>query len=42
MKHQERAVAENFGIRGKGWVFWTPLIVIFALGIAGVLALALL
>ena len=42
VKHSERAVAENFGLRGKGWVFWTALVLVFGLGIAGVLALALL
>jgi hypothetical protein len=42
VEHSERAVAENFGIRGKGWVFWTALVLVFGLGIAGVLALALL
>lgn len=42
-QHQaERDVAGNFGLRGKGWVFWTALVIIFAVGIAGVVTLALL
>lgn len=42
VRHEERAVAENFGLRGKGWVFWTALVLIFVLGVAGVVALAFL
>ena len=42
VKQEERDVAGNFGIRGKGWVFWTALVVIFAIGFAGVVTLALL
>jgi cytochrome b subunit of formate dehydrogenase len=38
----ERDVAGNFGLHGKGWLFWTALVVIFVLGIAGVVALAFL
>jgi cytochrome b subunit of formate dehydrogenase len=38
----ERDVAGNFGIHGKGWLFWTAIVVIFVLGISGVVALALL
>jgi cytochrome b subunit of formate dehydrogenase len=41
-RESERDVAGNFGLKGKGWVFWTALIAIFALGIAGVVTLALL
>lgn len=40
IRESERDVAGNFGFRGKGWVFWTALVVIFALGFAGVIALA--
>jgi cytochrome b subunit of formate dehydrogenase len=40
VKHQRADVAGNFGIHGKGWIFWTALVLIFALGIAGVVALA--
>jgi hypothetical protein len=39
-KRAEADVAGNFGIRGKGWVFWTAVVVIFVLGFAGVVALA--
>ena len=39
-QHEERDVVGNFGIHAKGWVFWVALIVIFAIGIAGVAALA--
>jgi len=42
VQHEQRDVAGNFGIHGKGWVFWTALVIVFALGIAGVVALALL
>jgi cytochrome b subunit of formate dehydrogenase len=42
VKHERADVAGNFGIHGKGWVFWTALIMIFALGIAGIVTLALL
>ena len=41
-RQAERDVAGNFGLRGKGWVFWTALVMIFALGIAGIVTLALL
>jgi cytochrome b subunit of formate dehydrogenase len=41
-RQAERDVAGNFGLSGKGWVFWTALVLIFALGIAGVVTLALL
>ncbi|MET0421859.1 MAG: hypothetical protein ABW073_09140 [Acidimicrobiia bacterium] len=39
-KRAEADVAGNFGIKGKGWMFWTAVVVIFALGFAGVVALA--
>ena len=39
---ERRDVAGNFGVQGKGWIFWTALVMIFALGIAGVVTLALL
>jgi hypothetical protein len=42
VQHEQRDVVGNFGIRGKGWVFWAALVVIFAIGIAGVVTLALL
>jgi len=42
VRQEQRDVAGNFGIHGKGWVFWTALVMIFALGIAGVVTLALL
>ena len=42
VKHERADVVGNFGVRGKGWVVWTAMIVIFAIGIAGVIALALL
>lgn len=41
-RQAERDVAGNFGLHGKGWVFWTALVVIFVLGIAGVVTLALI
>jgi hypothetical protein len=31
-RHQgERAVAANMGVSGKGWMFWTAIIVIVAI-----------
>jgi hypothetical protein len=42
MQHEQRDVVGNFGIRGRGWVFWTALLIIFAIGFAGVLTLAFL
>jgi len=39
-KRGEADVAGNFGIHGKGWMFWTAVVVIFVLGFAGVVALA--
>ena len=42
VKAERRDVAGNFGVQGRGWVFWTALVMIFALGIAGVVTLALL
>jgi hypothetical protein len=38
----ERDVAGNFGIHGKGWLFWVAVVVIFLIGIAGVVTLALI
>jgi hypothetical protein len=39
-KREQADVAGNFGIHGKGWMFWTAVVVIFVLGFAGVVALA--
>jgi hypothetical protein len=40
--HQEqRAVAANFGVGGKGWVFWTALLVLVVLVFFAVLGMAL-
>jgi hypothetical protein len=39
-RQSERDVAGNFGLGGKGWMFWTALVLVFALGIGGVVALA--
>jgi hypothetical protein len=40
--HQEqRAVAANFGLEGKGWVFWTAIVVVVVLVCFAVLGLAL-
>jgi hypothetical protein len=42
MHAAERDVAGNFGVRGKGWVFWVAVVVIVAIAVAGVVTLALL
>jgi hypothetical protein len=40
--HQEqRAVAANFGLERKGWVFWTAIVVVVVLVFFAVLSLAL-
>jgi hypothetical protein len=40
--HQEqRAVAANFGLEHKGWVFWTAIVVVVVLVFFAVLGLAL-
>ncbi len=38
----ERDVVGNFGVRGKGWMFWGAVAVITIIVIGGVVSLALL
>jgi hypothetical protein len=42
MHSAERDVVGNFGVRGKGWMFWGALVVITIIVIGGVVTLALL
>jgi hypothetical protein len=42
MHAAERDVVGNFGVRGKGWVFWVTVVVIVLIAIGGVVSLALL
>ena len=42
MHAAERDVIGNFGIHGKGWVFWVAVVVIVLIGIGGIVSLALL
>jgi len=42
MHSAERDVVGNFGVRGKGWMFWGAVIVITIIVIGGVVTLALL
>lgn len=42
MHSAERDVVGNFGVRGKGWVFWIAVLVIVVVGIAGIVTLALI
>jgi hypothetical protein len=38
----ERDVVGNFGVRGKGLMFWIAVAIIVVIGVGGVVALALL
>jgi cytochrome b subunit of formate dehydrogenase len=38
----ERDVVGNFGVRGKGWVFWVAVVVIVLVAIGGIVTLALI
>jgi hypothetical protein len=42
MHAAERDVAGNFGVRGKGWLYWVAVAVIVLIVIGGVVSLALL
>ena len=42
MHAAEHDVVGNFGVRGRGWVFWLAVVVIAAIVIGGVVSLALL
>ena len=42
MHAAERDVVGNFGVRGKGWMFWVAVVVIVLIVIGGVVSLALL
>ena len=42
MHAAERDVVGNFGVHGKGWMFWVAMVVIVLIGIGGVISLALL
>jgi hypothetical protein len=42
MHSAERDVVGNFGVRGKGWMFWGAVVVITIIVIGGVVSLALL
>lgn len=42
MHAAERDVVGNFGVRGKGWMFWGAVVVITIIVIGGVVSLALL
>ena len=42
MHSAERDVVGNFGVRGKGWMFWGAVIVMTIIVIGGVVSLALL
>jgi hypothetical protein len=37
----ERDVVGNFGVRGKGWMFWTALLVVVAIVAVSLLGLIL-
>jgi hypothetical protein len=42
MHSAERDVVGNFGVRGRGWMFWGAVVVITIIVIGGVVSLALL
>jgi hypothetical protein len=42
MHAAERDVVGNFGVRGKGWIFWVAVVVIALIVVGGVVSLALL
>jgi len=42
MHAAERDVVGNFGVPGKGWMFWIAMVVIVLIVIGGVVSLALL
>jgi cytochrome b subunit of formate dehydrogenase len=42
MHSAERDVVGNFGIRGKGLMFWIAVVVIVVIAIGGIVTLALL
>jgi hypothetical protein len=42
MHAAERDVVGNFGVRGKGWMFWVAVVVIALIVVGGVVSLALL
>lgn len=42
MHSAERDVVGNFGVRGKGLVFWVAVVVIVLIGIGGIVTLALI
>jgi cytochrome b subunit of formate dehydrogenase len=42
MHAAERDVVGNFGVGGKGWVFWVAVVVIVLIAIGGVVTLALI
>jgi hypothetical protein len=42
MHAAERDVVGNYGIGGKGWMFWVSVVVIAVIVLGGVLSLALL
>jgi hypothetical protein len=42
MHAAERDVAGNFGVHGKGWLYWVAVAVIVLIVIGGVVSLALL
>ena len=41
LHEDQRAVIANFGVSGKGWVFWTAIVVVVVLAFVAVLSLAL-
>ena len=41
VRQDERAVLANLGVSGRGWIFWTAVVVICALVVVAVLSLAL-
>ena len=42
MHAAERDVVGNFGVHGRGWLFWGAVVVIAVIVIGGVVSLALL
>jgi cytochrome b subunit of formate dehydrogenase len=42
LHHEQEAVAANFGLSGRGWLFWTAIVMIIVLVVVGLLTWVLL
>ena len=42
LRHDQEAVAANFGLSGRGWLFWTAIVMIIVLVVVGLLTWVLL